>query len=90
MGAWGTGPFDNDHALDLVEEVTAPEFSFDRVQWAFDDPNYLGFDGGTLAIMLGALIQSVQGTNEAPHPDLDLGHFAKHVTPGTAARIGDT
>ncbi len=81
MGAWNTGPFDNDSALDLVDEVSSSEFTFDDIQWAFDDPEYLGADGGVYAIALGALIRVVRGEPGAEAPEgTDLATFAGHVT----------
>lgn len=82
MGAWNTGPFDNDGALDLVDEVSKRRFKWKDIQWAFDDPEYLEADGGQYAIALGALIRIVHGESAPEAPaDAKLKVFARHVTP---------
>ncbi|WP_418275747.1 DUF4259 domain-containing protein [Isoptericola jiangsuensis] len=81
MGTWNTGPFDNDTALDLLDEIASPEFAFDDLQWAFDDPEYLGVVGGVFAIALGALVRAVRGEPGTEVPEgFNLASFASHVT----------
>ncbi|WP_447645472.1 DUF4259 domain-containing protein [Nocardioides zeae] len=82
MGTWGTGPFDNDGAADLLGEIEDGTFSFDAVEWAFDD-GHLTTDGGEFA---GALIELALIALEARDPseevaDLDLDDFRSALTP---------
>lgn len=82
MGTWGTGSFDNNGALDMLEEIESSDFTFDDLQWAFEDTVYLEADGGQFAIALEALIRDVQKTPGPAVPDdVDLAAFARHVTP---------
>ena len=88
MGAWGTGPFENDGALDLVGDISSLEFSWEDIEEAFEDPAYLEADGGQYAIALGALVRIVQGepAPEAPE-DARLTVIARHLTPERVAWI---
>ncbi len=80
MGTWGIGPFDNDGAADLLADIEDGGFTFEEVQWAFEDPDYLEADGGQIAIALGALIGSVQN-GQAVGIDVDPSGFADQITP---------
>ncbi|MEP7764998.1 DUF4259 domain-containing protein [Sanguibacter sp. 25GB23B1] len=78
MGAWGSGPFENDGAVDLLASIRAGEFSFDELGWAFED-DYLEVDGGQIALALVDLSLVGLGVrNGPPSSDLtgiDLGPF---------------
>ena len=63
----------------------AGAFSFEEVDWAFEDSEYLEVDGGQIAIALGALVRAVQGHPGSLGPELDLSSFAARLTP---ARVG--
>jgi hypothetical protein len=66
MGAWGYGPFENDGAGDLLAAIRHGDFSFQSVEWAFEDPDYLEVDGGQIAIALAALVRVTHGEVPAP------------------------
>ncbi|MDR2566758.1 MAG: DUF4259 domain-containing protein [Bifidobacteriaceae bacterium] len=87
MGAWGTGPFDNDGAADLVAEIRYDDFDLDNVAWAFEDPDHMVVDGGQIAIALGALIQAVNGLRPGPDDELDLADFKAQLTPERVAWV---
>ena len=61
MGAWGSGPFENDGAGDLLASIRAGDFSFDALGWAFED-GYLEVDGGQIALALVDLALDVADT----------------------------
>ncbi len=67
MGAWGFGPLENDGASDLIAEIEDGDFSFEGVEWAFEDEDYLEVDGGQMAIAMAALVQVGRGERPLPH-----------------------
>jgi len=81
MGTWGIGPFDNDGAADLVADIRDGQFTFEGIQWAFEDPDYLEVDGGQIAIALGALIESVRKGQGLEGLDFDPPVFTDQITP---------
>lgn len=66
MGAWGHGPFENDGAGDLLAEIRHGDFTFEGVEWAFEDPEYLEVDGGQIAVALAALVRVTRGELATP------------------------
>ena len=81
MGAWGSGPFENDGAGDLVASIRAGDFSFDELGWAFED-GYLEVDGGQIALALVDLALVGLGIH-APASgvaDLDLTDFVADLS----------
>lgn len=80
MGAWGIGPFENDNAAELLDQVRSGDFAFEAMDWAFEDPDYLEVDGGQFAIALGSLVQVARGELPLPAPDLNLSSFAAQLT----------
>ncbi|KAB1652962.1 DUF4259 domain-containing protein [Pseudoclavibacter chungangensis] len=90
MGAWGTKPFENDGALDLLAEIRHGDFSFDGIAWAFEDPDYLEIDGGQIAVALAALVRITRGDADVATSEFvpeDLGAFASLLTPERIAWI---
>ena len=69
MGAWGSGPFENDGAGDLLASIRSGDFSFDELGWAFED-GYLEVDGGQIALALVDLALVGLGVRP-PSPDLE-------------------
>jgi len=64
MGAWGTGPFDNDDAADLLTELAGMDAGgrAQRVQTALTLPDgYLEVDSGSMAIAAAALVAASNG-----------------------------
>lgn len=63
MGTWDVGPYDNDGAVDLLADIRADRFNFERFRFTIDehrpDP-----DDSEMIIALGALASS--GTDELP------------------------
>lgn len=81
MGAWGSGPFENDGAGDLIASIGHGDFTFDSVKWAFED-DYLEVDGGQIAVALLELVMIVRADRKRV-PDveeLDLDDFADALT----------
>jgi hypothetical protein len=64
MGAWDSGPFDNDGALDFVQELeaTSPDQRVDVVRATFttvvDSGGYLDIDDASQAVAAAAVIAS--------------------------------
>lgn len=83
MGAWGSGPFENDGAGDLLASIRAGEFSFDGLAWAFED-DYLEVDGGQIALALVDLSLVGLGVRARPATselvDLDLAPFLDELS----------
>lgn len=81
MGAWGSGPFENDGAGDLLASIRSGDFSFDALGWAFED-GYLEVDGGQIALALVDL--ALVGLGVRPRStdveDLDLTSFVADLT----------
>ncbi|WP_282948815.1 DUF4259 domain-containing protein [Cellulomonas endometrii] len=86
MGTWGSAPFENDGAGDLLADIRHGEFTFEDVDAAFADDEYLEADGGQLALALVELALAVHGQPHSPLPDGDedavVAAFAPHLTPG--------
>lgn len=64
MGAWDTGPFDNDDAADLLIELADMDAAdrARRVQTALTLPEgYVEVDAGSLAIAAAALVAACNG-----------------------------
>ena len=64
MGAWGSGPFDNDDAADLLSELAGmgPAGRAQRVQTALTLPDgYLQVDDGSMAVAAAALVAASNG-----------------------------
>lgn len=89
MGAWGFGPFENDGAGDLLAGIHHGDFTFDAVEWAFEDADYLEVDGGQIAVALAALVQAANGKLPVPS-EIDasqLRTFADQLSPERLAWI---
>lgn len=61
MGAWGIGPFEDDHACDLLADIYDCEdkISFFQNELEIISPDELDYDSGTVAIVLGAILDAV-------------------------------
>ncbi|NMM83774.1 hypothetical protein B2J88_05290 [Rhodococcus sp. SRB_17] len=81
MGAWGSGPFENDGAGDLVASIGHGDFTFASVEWAFED-DYLEVDGGQIAVALLELVLIVRADRKRDPlvEELDLDDFADALT----------
>lgn len=66
MGAWGTGAFENDSALDLLGDIVdGRRFSFERlVQEA--EAAYLDHETGVAVVVLVELVLAGRGLREMP------------------------
>lgn len=69
MGAWGTGAFENDSALDLLGDIVdGRRFSFERlVQEA--EAAYLNHETGVAMVVLVELVLAGRGLREMPVTD---------------------
>lgn len=83
MGAWGTGPFDNDGAGDLLASVRNGDFEFE--EWVPED-DYLEIDSGQGAIAMAQLVVSAREGGPVPDVD-DLAPFTAQLTPERIASI---
>ncbi|MFD9678448.1 DUF4259 domain-containing protein [Rhodococcus sp. NPDC059969] len=81
MGAWGSGPFENDGAGDLIVSIGHGDFTFESVEWAFED-DYLEVDGGQIAVALLELVLIVRADRkrDPAAQDLDLDSFTSALT----------
>jgi hypothetical protein len=68
MGAWGTGAFDNDTALDLLGDLVEGRFSFERL---IHDAGaaYLDHETGVAVLTLAELALAGHGLRELPVTD---------------------
>jgi hypothetical protein len=68
MGAWGTGAFENDSALDLLGDIVDGRFSFEGlVQEA--EAAYLEHETGVAVVVLVELVLAGRGLREMPVTD---------------------
>jgi hypothetical protein len=68
MGAWGTGAFENDSALDLLGDIVDGRFSFESlVQEA--EATYLDHGTGVAVVVLVELVLAGRGLREMPVTD---------------------
>lgn len=65
MGAWGTGPFENDAAADLLADLAEGEFDFDELREEAAS-GYLEVDAGQIVL---ALVELVTAVEEGRRPD---------------------
>ena len=65
MGAWGSGAFENDAALDAVDELVDGTFSFDELRDLLD-ADYLEEPGGSIAIALTEVALAALGRIDPP------------------------
>lgn len=58
MGAWETGPFDNDAAIDGIEDIKEESFStwLDDVESEYSEEKHLDSDIGSTIVAISALI----------------------------------
>ncbi|MFJ3395293.1 DUF4259 domain-containing protein [Leifsonia aquatica] len=89
MGAWGSGPFENDGAGDLLAEIGDGSFSFDEIVWAFEDDDYLEVDGGQMAIALAELVIVVREQKPVAYEGIDLAAFQGMLNPERIQWIHD-
>ncbi|KJF25165.1 DUF4259 domain-containing protein [Rhodococcus sp. AD45-ID] len=81
MGAWGSGPFENDGAGDLIASIGHGDFTFESAEWAFED-DYLEVDGGQIAVALLELVLIVRADRKRDPAveELALDAFADALT----------
>lgn len=65
MGAWGTGAFENDAAVDAVDELVDGTFSFDELRDLMSS-DYLEEPGGSLALALTEVALTALGRIDPP------------------------
>jgi|KBSMisStandDraft_5_1062788.scaffolds.fasta_scaffold36765_6 hypothetical protein len=68
MGAWGTGIFDDDTAMDFLNELTDSKDPLKLMKSALQDARtakYLEYDGGQSALVASAITDSI--LNETSH-----------------------
>ncbi len=65
MGAWGPGAFENDAAVDAVDELVDGTFSFDELRDLMA-PDYLEEPGGSIAIALTEVALTALGRIDPP------------------------
>lgn len=65
MGAWGSGAFENDAALDAVDELVDGTFSFDELRELMSS-DYLEEPGGSIALALTEVALTALGRIDPP------------------------
>ncbi len=65
MGAWGTGAFENDAAVDAVDEIVDGTFSFDDLRELMAS-DYLEEPGGSIALALTDVALTALGRIDPP------------------------
>lgn len=69
MGAWGSGPFENDDAIDAVDQLSAGTFDLDEFRELLA-PDYLEAAGGAIALALVDIALATLGEID-PAAELD-------------------
>ena len=101
MGAWGRNVFQNDTALDIVDEVLDGTFDLDEFRRNFrrdEDEGYLTASQGAALLTLGALVRIARNEDHADlealleHGGMCLAFVGVETVPRTfsAAREGGT
>lgn len=65
MGAWGSGPFENDDALDAIDALVDGSFELDDLRTALER-NYLEAPAGSVAIALAEVALATLGRIDPP------------------------
>lgn len=65
MGAWGSGPFENDDALDAVDSLVDGSFEFDELREALAE-HYLEAPEGSVALALVEVALAALGRIDPP------------------------
>ena len=65
MGAWGSGAFENDAAMDAVDELVDGTFSFDELRELLA-ADYLEEPGGSIALALTEVALTALGRIDPP------------------------
>jgi hypothetical protein len=69
MGAWGTGPFDNDDALDwLIELANSPDFTLGRAALSATTVEYLEAPEASAALAAAEVVAAALGHPAASLP----------------------
>ena len=90
MGAWGTGPFDNDDAADFAASLDhlEPEYRVGAIRSALthaaEQTGYLDRDAGSAAVAAAALFAAQRG-NDIP---IDCIHGPKQLIPELPDDVG--
>ncbi|RDI19010.1 uncharacterized protein DUF4259 [Rhodococcus sp. AG1013] len=81
MGTWGSGPFENDGAGDLLAAIRAGEFDIDDYCRHVDD-EYLEADDAQAAIALAEVVAVAHGLRSAPSQleGIDAAAYAGSLT----------
>lgn len=87
MGAWGSGPLENDAALDLIGEMVEEQFDWDEFD-AQSREGYLDADTGDRILALVELALASLGARDLPDQvDVDLDLIVPFTTPARIARL---
>jgi hypothetical protein len=85
MGAWGTGPFENDGALDWIDELSDGGLGFEDFRAGFEAERKLGIisdhGDGVLALVRVARIIDGEAEVDDLDDDIDRGVFERALTP---------
>lgn len=65
MGAWGSGPFENDDALDAVDALVDGSFALDELRAALQN-DYLEAPEGSVALALAEVALATLGRIDPP------------------------
>ncbi|HZK31467.1 MAG TPA: DUF4259 domain-containing protein [Corynebacterium sp.] len=58
MGTWNVGPFDNDSAQDLLNDIRAHRFDFDQFRFDCAGDEVIDAEDAAVIIALSALVQA--------------------------------
>lgn len=88
MGTWGSGPFENDGAGDLLADIRAGAFDIDDYCRHVDE-EYLEADEAQAAIALAEVVAVAQGLRPAPGEldGIDAAAYVGALTPQQRAWI---
>ena len=92
MGAWGTGIFDDDTAMDFLNELTDSKDPLKRMKSALEDARaakYLEYDAGQSALVTSAIADTIlNGTQHAVGLDEFDTFVAKHKSSDVSSLKG--
>uniref|UniRef100_UPI00048121E0 DUF4259 domain-containing protein n=2 Tax=Rhodococcus sp. UNC363MFTsu5.1 TaxID=1449069 RepID=UPI00048121E0 len=91
MGTWGSGPFENDGALDLLAALRAGDFDIDDF-CRHADEEYLESHEAEAAIALAEVVAVAHGLRPAPQQfdGIDAATYVGSLTPEQRAWIVTT
>jgi hypothetical protein len=90
MGAWGSGIFQDDTALDFLDELRADDEPMDMVREALEDAagaSYLEYDAGQSALVSAAIVDAVLNGTSLGSDDEEVRAWVAALDAGEASPL---